>query len=1034
MDAEDFRELIQGYQTLCGRIISELEGHIAQFLGDGILAYFGYPVAHEDDARRALEACLRIVAELENLDVALAPLQVRIGIHTGEAVVGSIGDRGHAEQLALGETPNVAARLQNTAGPNEILVSDATWRLTRGHFQFEPLPSRELKGISREITLYRLVGRAGQTGQLEAEHAVRTPFTGRQRELDALNSCWTNAVQGNGGVVRIAGEAGLGKSRLFAMLSAQAQKDLGTVVVCCCSPYHRTSALYPFADLLARELNFQRRESNEQKRQKLDRRLTEAGVNGGHPARLLEALLSIAEPAAPAPDLTPQRKRQITSETICALIMARAKSGPLLFVMEDLHWADPSSIELLQTLLEKTVSGPVLIALSHRLEFVVPWNLRANETVLNLRPLETEETVSMIQRVAQGKQLPLAVLDKILARAEGVPLFIEEVTKAVLESGLLSQLDDASTSAGDLPAGLIPATVRDSLAARLDRLGEAREALRLASVLGRDFSFKVLCVVAGTPEEVLARALEKAEETGLIYRSSPDGTVHYIFKHALIQDAAYASLVRKTRQRYHDQVARKLTEHFPEIAAEQPELIATHFDSAACYYDAARYWITASERAAGKGAIQETMSHCDCALKAITRLSHGSAEAPQLEIAAQMQLMSARMAAFGWASNEVEESCLRVKELAIQLNDGPRLFGALYGLWSVYFLRGELSECLEVALKIFDMAEQIGTPTFAIAGRHAVGYTRYFAGEFVETRRHADSAIQVCTPEAIRDTVNFFQLSSMTVIRAFNAASLWMMGETMKSAREVRINFDMAMELNHLPTIAYAMSFGMYIYHFWRDVELLRATAREILRLSAREGYAMWVPMSHMYLAWCDAMEAPTGSAQAAEAAGKAVLARNTLHASRTELMLIQDMVVTAEALQKAGRTSDAFATLNTALDHPGWRHRGVMLPEAYRLRGEIWAQTGDYARAEADLAEALHMAQSQSALSLELRAALSIRELLNQRGEQARGRELVQRVLDRFPGEADISGVLDGRFPAEFRYVPGEQALQQSNSIVTKG
>ncbi len=1034
LDAEDFRELIQSYQTLCGRIVAELEGHIAQFLGDGILAYFGYPVAHEDDARRALEASLRIVSELEKLDAGRDPLRIRIGIHTGEAVVGSLGGRGHREQLALGETPNVAARVQSAAGENDILLTEATWRLVRSHFQFEPLGPRDLKGLSRDFTLYRLIGRLPQTGQLEAEHAVRTPFTGRHRELEMLKAHWADASRGTGHVIHITGEPGLGKSRLVAMLSAQAQQDGASVVVCRCSPYHRTSALYPFVDLLARELAFQRRESNEQKRQKLRRALTDAGVRHEEAAPLLDALLTISEPGAPSPELTAKRKREIISESISALIAAQPSSAPRLFIMEDLHWADPSSIDLLQVLLNRAAGSAMLIALTYRPEYTRSWDPRANETVLTLKPLAADEAISMIHRVAQGRQIPSSVVEKIFARTEGVPLFVEEVTKAVLESSLLPQLKDSSEEDAGLPPGLIPASVRDSLTARLDRLGEARETLRLASVLGREFSFKVLCAVAETPEHVLAKALQKAEDTGLIYRSSPDGNEHYIFKHALIQDAAYASLVRKTRRRYHDRIARKLTEQFPELAVEQPELIATHFDSAACHHEAAQYWMSAGERAAAKGAIQETLSHYDAALKAMRRLPHDFPDLSKLEIAAQMQLMSARMAAYGWASNEVEESCLRVKELAIELNDGPRLFGALYGLWSVYFLRGELSACLEIALRILEMARQIGTPTSLVASAHAVGYTQYFAGEFTEARRHAEEAFAVATPEAVRDTVAFFQLSSMTVIRAFNSASLWMMGQTLQSAREMRINFETAVELNHLPTIAYAMSFGLYIYHFWRDIGLLRETAQEILRVSAREGYAMWVPMSHMYLAWCDAMEAAPGSPQAEKAAAEAVRARKALHGSRTELMLIQDMVVTAEALRKAGKNSDAIQALDYAIEHPAWQNRGVMLPEAYRVRGEIRAEAGDYSGAEADFQQAIAIARSQSALSLELRAARSLCTLLEARGQEASAGGLVHAVLKRFPSGADISGVLDGRFPAELRYVPAEQAVHHPNLVVTKG
>ncbi|MBV8553324.1 MAG: AAA family ATPase [Acidobacteriaceae bacterium] len=1019
MDPEDFRELIQSYQSVCGRVISELDGHIAQFLGDGILAYFGYPRAHEDDARRAVEAALRIMTDLERLESTRQVLRLRIGIHTGEVVVGTLGESGHEEQLALGETPNIAARVEAAAGANEVLVSDATWRLARTPFQFEALGPRELKGISRPITLYRLLGRSSTAGQPEAEPA-RTPFTGRRPELEHLKSAWLAASAGQGRVVRIGGEPGLGKSRLVAELSDYAQQNSGSVVVCRCSPYHRTSALYPFIDLLTRDLGFQRRESNDQKRNKLSTRMAEAGAPDGDAARLLESLLTIAEPGVPAPDLTPQRKRQLTFESIGALLAARSASSPLLFLMEDLHWADPSTVELLGTFLEKNAAAPILAALTYRPEFEFPWQPRVNETVISLKPLQPEETAFMVRRVAQDAQIPAAVFGQLLARTEGVPLFIEEVTKAVLESGRLSDLDES----GELPTGLIPATVRDSLTARLDRLGEARETLRLASVLGRDFSFRVLHVVADTPENVLAKALQKAEETGLVYRSSDESSLHYIFKHALIQDAAYSSLVRKTRQQYHERIARKLTEHFPEIAAEQPELIATHFESAACHKESAEYWLHAGERASARGAVHEAMSHMDAALKALAQLPESDPQRYRLELAAQMQLMSARMAAFGWASNEVEESCLRARELAGRLQDGAGLFGALWGLWAVYFLRGQLREGLDVALQVFQMAGQIGTPTFKLAGRHAVGYTRYFRGEFTEARQNAVEGIAVGTPEAIRETVQVFQLSSMACVRGFYSASLWMLGETTASARELRTNLEQVAELRHGPTTAQAIAFALYIYHFWHALDMIRADARLLLQLSEREGYAMWVPMAHMYLAWCDAMEADPKTSRSAieDAAQKQIIGRLGLHATRTELMYVQDMVMSAEALHRAGRGADALDTLDQAIAKAASDSQGVMLPEAFRLRGQIYAESGNLDRAHAELEEAMRVAARQSALSLELRAAQSMRTLLRLRGEEYRGGELVERVSGKFRNDADVAGALHARFPDEFRYVPRQE------------
>ncbi|MCU1259780.1 MAG: putative adenylate cyclase, family 3, partial [Bryobacterales bacterium] len=911
LDPEDFQELIQTYQCICERIICELEGHIAQFLGDGILAYFGYPLAHEDDARRAVEAAWRIHTELE-AETAQAQgelLRVRIGIHTGEVVVGTVGGGAHAEQLALGETPNLAARIQTEAKPNEVLISEATWRLARPHFQFEKLPPRMLKGISRETVLYKLVGPAGQSNQFAAENTARTRFTGRQRELETLKSVWVAGRDGMGHAVRICGEAGLGKSRLVLELSDHVLSQGGAVLVCRCSPYHRNSGLYPFAEWLARDLGFQRREPNQQKREKLNRRLLEAGVIDKDASALLAALLSISEPQAPALVLSPQRKQSLTLETISTLLRATAAKRPLLFVAEDLHWADPSSIELLGEFVHGSRDSAIMVLLTHRPDFNVPWKGGVDDTEMTLRPLDSGETEAMLRSVARDKQLPRAVLTQILERTEGIPLFVEEVTKAVLESGFLRETEECFEATGDLPQGLIPASVRDSLTARLDRLGSARETLRIASVLGRDFSFRMLLTVSAVPERVLVQALEKAEDAGLIYRASADSTSHYIFKHALIQDAAYNSLIRRTRQSYHEHVARTLTEHFKEIAAEQPELLATHFDAANCYREAVQYWLTAGTRAADRGAIHEAISHFEAALKAIERIP-GSAERDGLELGVQIKLMSAHMAAHGWAANEVEACTTRARDLCVQLDDNEHLLGALWGVWSVPFMRGEMDAALRAAEPTHEVGMAIGTATAEALGRQAMGYTHCFRGEFKKARDHAERALSVAGPETARETIQSLQLATTTNHMMYLSAALWMLGETGESARMLANAYREGRELRHSPSLAQVMGYSMYLLHMWQDGEMIRRIALGTLEMADREGYAMWAPMAHLFLGWVEGM---TGDVLAGIEQQRRW--RERLYTTRFGLLYVQDMVMAAETLVRAGRQGEAIAALDSGIE-----------------------------------------------------------------------------------------------------------------------
>jgi hypothetical protein len=840
--------------------------------------------------------------------------------------------------------------------------------------------------------------------------------------MEALARCWEKAAEGRQ-TAHICGEPGMGKSRLITELKHEVTREGGVVRVCRCSPYHCNSALYPVIDLLTRILEFSREESDEHKMAKMADWLTSLNLTGTEQLPLMASLLNVASPDAPPLELTPQRKRQLTLETLQVVVKARAERQRLLFVVEDLHWADPSTVELIGSLAANLDHTAVLMLLSYRPEFQPAWPLHSNETIVQLHPLAQDEAEAMILRVGRNRALPAGVMAQIRARCEGVPLFVEEVTRAVLESGALRELDDRYEPEGKLPEHLIPATVRDSLTARMDRLGDAREVLRIASVLGREFDYGMLRAVAKTPDSSLQQALARAEDAQLIYRYGKPPESHYVFKHALIQDAAYSSLLKKSRQQYHEHVARTLVERFPETAEAQPELLAVHYDAAGDAEKAVQYWLQAGKRALDRAANREVIAHLRAALAALERLpwrgrpgpsspSAGSdagemkdEEINRLELSIRLSLMPALMAIHGWASGEVEDCCVRARDLSVELADPQNLYGSLWGLWAVHFLRGEMDPALDVARQVLGIALQAGGPFMEITGRHTMGYTHYFRGEYLAAREQAAQVSALYDLQLERTILQMFQLSCTMCMRSALGASLWMCGDVEDARRFLESGLAVGRELNHLPSIAQSTGFALYNYHFWRDVARVREVSGRLLELSEREGFALWIPMAHMFQGWAKMQD---GDLQAGfeqlryGAAG--------LHDTGTELMVVQDQVIMAEGLRKAGCREAAIAALELGMDKARSKHSGVMLPETYRIRGEIRFETGDEAGAARDFEEAARIARDQSALSLELRAALSAFRLLEHQGRAAEGRSLVEQVYGKFRQGFDTPDLVDAR------------------------
>jgi predicted ATPase/class 3 adenylate cyclase len=628
LDPEELREVLAQYQDTCADVIHRYDGHIARYVGDGLLVYFGYPQAHEDDAQRAVRAGLGIVDAIQELQTKITnpniALAVRIGITTGLVVVGDIGSGERVEQKAIvGETPNLAARLQALAQPNTVVIGPSTRRLTEGLFEYEELGPQQLKGIAKPITPYRARAPTDVRSRFEAAaKEVLTPLVGREEEIDLLLKRWEQAKEGEGQVVLLSGEAGAGKSRIIESFHERLGETPHERVLYYGSPYYRHTAFYPVIEQLTRALRFGKDDTPKQKLDKLDTVLADLALPIADVGPVLATFLALpAGKRYPPLALSPDERKRRTLEVMIALIEAMAAQNPVLMVVEDAQWIDPSTLELITLLINQLRAKRLLLLVTFRPEFAQPWSGYSHVTALMLNRLSHKQCASMVMGVTGGKTLPPEVLEQIVAKTDGVPLFVEELTKNLLESGLFKERNGELVLTGPLPALAIPASLQDSLMARLDRLiAEAKNVAQLAATLGRIFSHELLAAVAQLKDSALRDALTQLVASGLIYRHGLPPAIAYEFKHALVQDAAYQSLLKRTRQEYHQRIAAVLEERFPQIAQTQPELLAHHYTEAQRPEQAISYWQKAAEQAGERAGYVEALADLAKALDLIKTL------------------------------------------------------------------------------------------------------------------------------------------------------------------------------------------------------------------------------------------------------------------------------------------------------------------------------------------------------------------------------------------------------------------------------
>src|SRR5262249_35837178 len=718
LDPEDLRTVVRAYQEAAAEVIARYEGHIAQYLGDGLLVYFGYPTAHEDDARRAVHTGLGIVQAIATLNTRLAAqhgiqLAVRLGIHTGPVVVGVMGGGGRHEHLALGETPNIAARLEGLAPANTVVLSAVTARLVRGTFALEELGTPTLYGGAEPMQVSRVRGLLATLSRDEEFVTAGVPLlVGREEESGLLRRRWEQSKAGLGQVVFISGEAGIGKSALVEGLRAQVRAEGLPRLAFRCSPYYTNSTLYPVIAYIEHLLQFEPDDPPETKLSKLEAGLKSSGLPLAEAVPLFAGLLSMPLPAEryAALTVTPQQQKQQMLDALVAWMVAEAERQPALVTWEELHWADPTTLEALGMVIEQAPTVPMLHVLTYRPEFSPPCPQRSHITPIVLNRLESRQVETLMTQRAGGKTLPLEVVQHIIAKTDGVPLYVEELTKMLLASALLREEADQYVLTGALRTVAIPDTLQDALMARLDQLSTAKEVAQLGSVLGREFAYELLQAIPPLARATLQAQLAQLVAAELLYQRGRPPRATYMFKDALIQDAAYQSLLPRTRQQVHRQVAQVLEAQFPETAETQPELVAQHYTAAALPTHAMPYWQRAGQQALQRSANPEAIQHLTTALEVLTTLSETPGRVQQ-ELDLQIALGPALVATKGWGAPEVEQTYARARVLCQQVGETSQLLPTLGGLWRFYLNRGVLPTARELVEQLARLAQQEAVST-----------------------------------------------------------------------------------------------------------------------------------------------------------------------------------------------------------------------------------------------------------------------------------------------------------------------------------
>jgi class 3 adenylate cyclase/predicted ATPase len=986
LDPEDLRGIMGAYHRCVTEIVESLGGFVARYMGDGVLVYFGYPQAHEDDAERATRCGLALVDRLPRLNQT-EELHARVGIATGLVVVG--GEV--VEHDVAGDTPNLAARLQAVAEPDTVVIAASTRRLVGKLFEYRDLGELRLKGVAEPMSALQVLRPSAVESRFEAlRGSALTPLVGRDEQIDLLLRRWARAKSGDGQVVLVSGEAGIGKSRLTAALTERLRGEPHLHLRYFCSPYHQDSALFPFIDQFGRASGFGRDDPPIAKLGKLEALLSGAALAEQDVALIADLLSLPASERHPLLDLSPRRKKEGTLAALIRQLEGLAHQQPVIMVFEDAHWIDPTSRELLDLIVEHVRSLSVQLIVTFRPEFQPPWTGQPQVTMLTLNRLDQVDRTELIGKIAGSTPLAGEIIEQIADRTDGVPLFIEELTKSVLESGA--------------PLVGIPATLHDSLMARLDRLASVRRVAQIGAAIGREFSYPLMRTVSRLPEDELQTALRRLVNSELVFQRGVPPDAVYIFKHALVQDTAHSSLLRGSRQQLHAQIAEALETQSPELADSQPERFAQHYAEAGLVEKSVNYWGKAGNRSAARSAMPEAAAQFQKGLDQLALLTD-TPERQRWELELRSALGAVLQAVEGFAAPETGHAYARARELWEQLGSPSDYLHVPYGQSRYHMNRGEFDLALRLGQDLLRLSSQRDDSVGLVLGHYAAGHNLMFVGKLAASRTHLEEVIALCNPISQRSLVRQAGDDPRVNSQAFLGIVLFCSGFPDQALRRSNAAVAEARKLAHPPTLAMSLAFGARVHSLDGDDAALGKRVSELIAVATEQGFPFWRSLGTIHLGL---LKVKNG-----DVAEGMLLLRSGLSAQRatgSAILVPYHIALLAGACEIAGQSEEAWTLLEDALgivDRTGERWFAA---ELYRRKGELLLRKGHAASVEELYRKALGIAKEQEAKLWELRASVSLARLLRDHGRLAEARDLLAPVYGWFTEGGDTPDLKEAK------------------------
>jgi predicted ATPase/class 3 adenylate cyclase len=1007
LDPEDLRGVIASYHRCCTKLVESNGGFVAKYMGDGVLAYFGYPQAHEHDAERAVRAALAIVQAVPTLTTAAgSPLQVRIGVATGLVVVGDLIGAGSAkEQAVVGETPNLAARLQALAEPGAVVISSSTHSLTGGLFEYRDLGTVSLKGFAEKVPAWQVLGAGAVESRFEALRAISTPLIGREEEIDLLMRRWAQAKRGEGCVVLVSGEPGIGKSRIAQTVVERLGGEPHIRLRYFCSPHHQDSALYPAIMQLQRAAGFRREDTADKRLEKLEAVLAQGTNDPSRVVPLMADLLSIPIGDKYLPlNLTPQKRKEKTLYAQVSQIEGLAARKPVLIVFEDVQWSDPTTREWLDLVIDRIPALRVLLIITFRPEFTPRWIGLPHVTILNLNRLSKGQRAEMIAHIACGKALPKEIADQIIDRTDGVPLFVEELTKAVVESGVLADVGDRYTVTRPMLPLVIPTSLNDSLLARLDRLASARDVAQIAAALGRSFSHELISAIAAIPQEELDDALTQLINAELIFRRGTPPDAEYTFKHALVQEATYGTLLRSRRQQLHGRITATLEGQFPEIVEAQPERVARHCAEAGLAEKTVGYWLKAGQQAVTRSAMTEAVTLLQKGLDLLTSMPD-SVRRRQRELDLRLALRPALLATKGYSAPHVGEAIARARALAEQLDRSDDIVPLLHAQFAFHLNRAEY----KLALSIAERMENFGQAQDDVAALflgHSKKSLIYFAlGDLIAARALIEQSQRVADPAHRALYTALTGTDQYALLPAYLALTLTHLGCVDQGRERMSEALSEAHRLEHAHTLAQVLVLACWVEEGAGAPYKAQRYAEEATAFSSEHGFPYWS-------AWGTIHQGCSLTALGQPEEGLTLLAKglSMLRGTGAVLSTPRALGFLAEAFARLGRPVEGLNCLGEAAQIIETTDERLDEAELRRLCEDLLLATGDAAAAEASYREALALARRQSAKLWELRTAASLARLWRDQGKRTEAYDLLAPIYGWFTEGFDTPVLRDAK------------------------